>query len=151
MLGQTRRLPLQGAVPAVGDPNTPANCGHGGSLDGAVGRLSEMGALERSSGQDAAIRKQYTPGVCRHAFRRRNVALKAPRRTVADVQGAAGRGKHCSGAGSFVRSCVGAIVSQQKRAHRAILRRYLHAFRSPRDTAQLSFTVARVVERRRLA
>jgi len=137
---------LQGAVPAVGDPNTPLIADTEDLSTVQLARLkAEMARLEQLIGADAAIRKQYTALSAR--ISQENVALKALEERLLDVQGAAARRKtlQAEREASYGR-VFGAIVSQQNELTALYAPLLTRLQKSSGTLRKLSFTVARVVD-----
>jgi AAA domain, putative AbiEii toxin, Type IV TA system len=137
---------LQGAVPAVGDPNTPLIADTEDLLTVQLSRLkAEMARLEQIIGADAAVRKQYTALSSR--ISQENVALKALEERLLDVQGAAARRKtlQAEREASYGR-VFGAIVSLQNELTGLYAPLLTRLQNSAGTLRKLSFKVTRVVD-----
>jgi len=137
---------LQGAVPAVGDPNTPLIADTEDLSTVQLSRLkAEMARLEQIIGADAAVRKQYIALSAR--ISQENVALKALEERLLDVQGAAVRRKtlQAEREASYGR-VFSAIVSQQNELTALYAPLLAHLQKSSGTLRKLSFTVTRVVD-----
>jgi hypothetical protein len=137
---------LQGATPAVGDPNSPLIADTEDLSTVQLARLkAEMARLEQIIGADAAVRKQYTALSAR--ISQESVALKALEERLLDVQGAAARRKtlQLEREASYGR-VFGAIVSQQNELIALYAPLLTRLQKSSGTLRKLSFTVTRVVD-----
>ena len=137
---------LQGAVPPVGDQNTPLVADTEDLSTVQLARLkAEMARLEQIIGADAAVRKQYTALSTR--ISQENVAFKALEDRLLDVQGAAARRKtlQAEREASYGR-VFGAVVSQQNELNALYAPLLTRLQKSSGTLRKLSFTVTRVVD-----